>query len=276
MFDTSRTARRVEGGGWSLSIAHALADLVLPGGCVACSAHGGALCRTCRMALAGPAHLTRPVPAPEGLPITWTTSAYEGAPRAAILAHKEHGRLALARPLGEALALAALAALAADGSGSADLAVVPMPSRAAARRARGHDPMRRIGGSAAQVLRASRVVVDLLPVLRTTRRLADQAGLDSAARAANLSGALVVPDRFRRLVSGRRALIVDDVVTTGASLAEAARALLTADADVIGAAVIAATTRRGPPKHVHPALAGRQFRGSVSLWHPPGSVVASD
>jgi len=84
-------------------------------------------------------------------------------------------------------------------------------------------------------------------VVRVVRRLVDQAGLDARQRVANLDGALAVPHRFVRLVRGREVLVVDDVITTGASIAEVARALRAAGADVIGASVVAATRRRQTP-----------------------------
>jgi predicted amidophosphoribosyltransferase len=71
------------------------------------------------------------------------------------------------------------------------------------------------------------------------RRVADQAGLTAADRATNLSGAL----RVRQDLRGLRVVVVDDVITTGATLAEAARALRAAGAEVPAAAVIAATER---------------------------------
>jgi predicted amidophosphoribosyltransferase len=80
--------------------------------------------------------------------------------------------------------------------------------------------------------------------LRLRRRVADQAGLDATARAANLRQALGVPDRRVPDVEGRAVVVVDDVVTTGATLAEAIRALREAGAVVLGASTVAATQRR--------------------------------
>lgn len=70
--------------------------------------------------------------------------------------------------------------------------------------------------------------------------MADQSGLNVAQRAANLAGALAV----RRPVAGLEVVVVDDVMTTGATLVEAARALRAGGAQVRGAAVVAATRRR--------------------------------
>jgi predicted amidophosphoribosyltransferase len=71
------------------------------------------------------------------------------------------------------------------------------------------------------------------------RHVADQAGLTATARAANLSGAL----HSRLDLRGHRVVLVDDVITTGATLTEAARALRAAGAEVQACAVIAATER---------------------------------
>ena len=85
----------------------------------------------------------------------------------------------------------------------------------------------------------------LVTALSPVRRLADQAGLDSAARAANLAGAYAVRPRWRGGRVGPRVLLVDDVMTTGATLAEATRALRVDGVRVVGVATIAATQRRG-------------------------------
>jgi predicted amidophosphoribosyltransferase len=227
-------------GGWLRE----LADLALPDGCAGCGAPGPALCRGCGSALSGRARPAWPTPVPAGLPPPWAVADYAGPARAAVLAHKEEGRRALVVPLGAALATAVAAAC---GVGGAPVLLVPAPSRPAAVRARGDDPTRRLARRAAGVLRRAGVPVRVVPVLRGARGLADQAGLDAAARAANLAGALRLVHGAERLVAARAVVVVDDVVTTGATLAECARCLRAAGAVVVGAATVAATSRRTVP-----------------------------
>ena len=172
-----------------------------------------------------------------GLPPTAAALAYERVIRALLLAHKEHGRLALVRPLGGLLA-GAVCLVAPPGS--APFLLVPVPSAPRAVRARGHDHARRLAARAADDLRSQGWPVQAAPLLRLTRTVADQAGLTTTERAANLDGALVAG----RDLAGQRVVVVDDVVTTGATLAEGARALRAAGAVVHGAAVVAATRLR--------------------------------
>ena len=82
----------------------------------------------------------------------------------------------------------------------------------------------------------------------------DSAGLTTAARAANLDAAMRARPPRR---DGRAAVVVDDIVTTGATLREAARALRAAGWTVVGAAVVAATPRRVPSGSAGP----QQTRG---------------
>ena len=116
-----------------------------------------------------------------------------------------------------------------------------MPSSRAAVRRRGEATVVELLRHTSPLLRhGHRVATALVPA----RQLADQAGLDSAARAANLLGAYAVSSRHRAWLAGREVVLVDDVVTTGATLTEGARALRAAGAQVIAAAVVAATERR--------------------------------
>jgi predicted amidophosphoribosyltransferase len=93
---------------------------------------------------------------------------------------------------------------------------------------------------AARELREQHRTVHVLPVLRHTRCVSDQAGLDVGRRAENLAGALAVRRAALDLVSRRPAVLVDDVLTSGATLADAVRALRAAGGRPIGAAVLSA------------------------------------
>jgi predicted amidophosphoribosyltransferase len=209
-------------------LAEALLDLVLPRSCAGCGVAGCALCAACRAALAAPV-LGVVLDGPRRLPPLAAVAPYGGPVREVLLAHKEHGRLALARPLGTALAAAA--SCLTPGAGTV---VVPVPSSARAVRARGHDHARRLAAVAAR-----RLGLPCRSLLRPVRPVADSAGLGVAAREANLRGALAA----RRPLPGVDVLVVDDVVTTGATLREAVRALRAADAVVRGVVVVAVTPR---------------------------------
>lgn len=183
-----------------------------------------------------------PDPEPPGLPPLWRVGEYTGAVQHILLAHKEHGQLGLVRPLGDALAAGVLAASGDRRTGP--VVLVPAPSRPAAVRARGQDPTCRLARRAAAVLRRYGMAAAVRPVLRVRRTVVDQAGLDAAQRARNVGGAHRVPARFAPLVRGVHVVVVDDLVTTGSTLAEAARALRAVGADVRAAVAVAATSRR--------------------------------
>jgi len=227
----------------SVSPAAALLDLLLPARCVGCGAARGQVCAGCRGALerarAGPAG---PCPPPPGLPPVHAATPYADPVRQLLLAHKERGALRLAAPLGRALAAAVRSAA---GAGAAPLLLVPVPSTRRSVRARGHDPMLRLAQAAARELRRTGIATRVAPALRQVRPVADQAGLDAAQRQHNLRGALAVPGHLAVRLVGHRLILVDDLVTTGASLAEATRALRAAGCPPRAAATVAATARRG-------------------------------
>jgi predicted amidophosphoribosyltransferase len=216
-----------------------LLDLLLPAHCAGCRTGQRQLCPGCHMLLtaarAGPAG---PQPPPAGLPPVHAAAEYADPVRQLLLAHKERGALRLAGPLGIALARAVHSAV---GAVTGPVLLIPVPSAARAVRARGHDPTLRLARAAARELRRGGAAVRAAPVLRHTRKVADQAGLGAVERQRNLHGALSVPVRLVPALADARLILVDDLVTTGASLAEAARALRAAGRPAHAAATVAAT-----------------------------------
>lgn len=226
----------------------AAGDLLLGSSCHGCGSPGWNLCDGCSRVLAGTRpRRAGPDPRPPGFPTTWAAGPYDELARSLVIAHKERQALGLTRLLGERLALALLALLAAVGAtrsaaGGAlalpSLTLVPVPSTRQAIRARGFDAGLALARAAADRL-PSRAPVRVSPLLAPVRRVADQSGLGAAARWQNLAGAY----RLRRPPTTRTVVVVDDVVTTGASLSEACRALAAGGVTALGAATVAATTR---------------------------------
>lgn len=233
----------------------AMGVLVLPPRCGGCGRPDTPWCAGCR-ALVAPARPVRvaPTPLPEGFPrAAWAAVPYEGAIRRALVAYKDDGRRDLRRVLAPLLAMSVRAAVAELGGGLAGretfdgygstrrIVVVPVPSSAAATRRRGDAPLLGLVAAALPQTGDWERRVALTPrALRTRRAVRDQAGLTSRERAANLSGALCATSGL----ADRQVILVDDVVTTGATLAEAAAAASAAGALDVVAACLAATRRR--------------------------------
>ncbi len=224
----------------------ALTDLALPRRCGGCDAPGAGVCPDCAAQLAqirgGEPFPAVPTPCPPGCPTVWASTAYEGAPAAMLRAYKDAGRGDLGRVLAPLLRAGVASAITEAVQGAApptQVVIVPVPSSARARRSRGREPLTDLTREA---LRGQRTV--RAASLLTVGRVRDQAGLTATDRAVNLHGAMRVRHGIRP--AGVTCVVVDDIMTTGATLTEAARVLRDAGACDVIAAVIAATRRRVP------------------------------
>lgn len=231
-----------------------ITGLVIPVDCAGCGRPRTELCERCRVLIgaaggpagpAGPAgpgravgfrgaRRVRPSPEPPGLPPVYAAGRYGDEVRAVVLAHKERGALGLARPLGTALA-AAVRGVGVPGA----VLLVPVPSARHAVARRGHDATARIARAAARELRRHGVPARAVTALRQRLPVADQSGLGAAERLANLSGAVAAADGLAALLGAAPVVLVDDLMTTGASLTVAADAVSVAGGEVAGAAVVA-------------------------------------
>lgn len=232
----------------------AAGDLLLGAVCPGCHRAGLGLCPTCRSSVTGQSpRATRPDPCPAGFPMTVAAGPYDALMRRLVSAVKERQTLALTPVLGDRLALAIARLLALEcGETIERVVLVPVPSKPSVVRRRGYDATGELARRAARRLRRSGLSgVRVQRWIRPGRDVEDQAGLGAADRQRNLAGALVGRVPHRSLPSDpdpARVVIVDDVVTTGASLTEAARALRAVEVEVLGAAVVAATQRRRPTR----------------------------
>lgn len=211
----------------------AAADLFVGAACPGCGRAALAVCARCAAAIR-PAPFDVTTARRAGHLQVTAAGPHRGALRRVVVDWKEHGRF----PLTDFLShhLAAAVATAADG----DVALVPVPTSWPARWRRGDDLVLTLARAAAERLARVEHRVTVHPVLRRARRTADQAGLGAEDRAVNMHHAFLLIDRHR-LPLDTSILIIDDVVTTGSTLAEAARALAVKGWGVQGAATIAAT-----------------------------------
>ncbi|GAA2040529.1 hypothetical protein GCM10009819_27590 [Agromyces tropicus] len=199
------------------------AGLVLPVACAGCGAPDRSLCDGCRAEL-----VPRPFRVARTAEPAWAAMPYAGTAARVIRALKDGGRTDAAGSLGTALGAALAAACGELDDAPREVAVVP--STPAARRRRGVDVVgllvRRAGYRPSHVLRA--------------RPRRDQAALGREERRTNSAGSFAA----RGPLDGRRFVLVDDVLTTGSTLADAARAIVAAGGSVDAVSVLARTELR--------------------------------
>ncbi|WP_141629946.1 ComF family protein [Salinibacterium sp. PAMC 21357] len=205
--------------------------VLMPVECAGCDSDDRALCAECtRSLVAEPTvHST-----PRHVRV-FAALYYEGRVRRVVLAFKNHHRTDQARPLARALLPAlhrAIEESAASGETEAPVLIVAVPTSKRAFRTRGYHPM-------SLVLRSAGVRHER--VLRATKVTASQKLLSARQRATNVQGAFVAT----RWLGSARVIIVDDVLTTGATIDEASRAICAAGGTVVAAVTIGFTPRTG-------------------------------
>ena len=239
---------------WFARLARRQAQRLLPQRCALCVAPvpDGLLCDACRATLPtlDPACPRCALPTADGLecgacladppPFETTLAAHAYAfPVDRLLqALKYQGRLALAEWAGLALAQRARRALPERSLRACAPLLVPLPLAAARQRERGFNQAQLIALAAAREL-----ALPLADALARPRATAPQAGLPWSQRVRNVHGAFVA----RRRLDDRDVVIVDDVMTTGATLRAAAGAAIAAGARRVDCWVVARTLPPRPP-----------------------------
>jgi len=214
----------------------AIADLVLSRACIGCDRLGPVMCPECwDRAVDVRTHRGRGA---GSVPIIVGTT-YGALVRDAVTALKDRGLLAMAEPIGGWLAVAVASAVPTASA----IDLIPIPAHRASVAARGLDTLDRITRHAAEILREGGRSVHITPRLRRGIERGRQVGRDAEARRRSVAGTFCIRrDRWPR---ADHLVVVDDVVTTGATVREALRVLREAGIDVAAAAAACGTRRSG-------------------------------
>ncbi len=200
-----------------------LSEIIFPSRCLGCRQLGIQICSQCRALWNPHIYRTQIVSEVNAFPV-YSAVEYSSVAQRVLLSSKESGLIDADQLIIQALSHS-LSYMYGE-QGIADL--VPVPSRKSATRRRGRNF---ILTHTIELSKDPKVLTR--PLLRHTRRIQDQSLLSATERQSNLSGSLVCKEKAEGLRTP--IIIVDDVVTTGATLREAGRALHAGGFTVIGA-----------------------------------------
>ena len=205
-----------------------LIDLIFPSRCIGCSQLGISICSSCRKSWHPHIYQRDLLILGKSYPVI-SSVPYSPIASRVLLSAKESNQSAADLLLVGAISHSLNFFVKRFGSGN----LIGIPSRKSAIRARGRNFMIEITDSVARI-----EVLKSFDILRHTRLVQDQSLLDAQQRSINLGGAFTTSINSPEAAHGGNTgpiIVVDDLITTGATLAEAIRALSTSGFTVIGA-----------------------------------------
>ena len=211
-----------------------LLDVLLPPTCPGCGREGDIICAGCTKSLTR--RLDEPAGIPLGLPIKQPSgivqlewcAAYNGPARSCVHALKYDGERRLVDPL---------ATIMADRWARAGIGgdiLVPVPVHAARKRQRGFDQAELLARGVGARLR-----LPVVPGVRRSTKTTAQHALGRGARASNVGHAFAIDPQHAHAVRGAWAVLIDDLTTTGATLAGCAAVLYDSGAVAVSALALA-------------------------------------
>lgn len=210
-----------------MSVFEEFLNLILPTTCVLCDALGSSVCDDCNGKISNAPIAISRFDFPGYRICTYTSGA-------AKLVHefKEANQTSIASVFANAI----LPAM--NNFELTAVALIPIPSKKKSFAARGFNPANEIAKSLSRKIAAQQnLLIPVCNILQLHRQVADQASLTGESRRTNLVGAM----SLTKSPPDRGIILLDDVVTTGATMREARRCLEEAGAKVIGFLAFAET-----------------------------------
>ena len=221
-----------------MSLLEEFLNLVLPTQCAICGTSGSSICQDCQNE-----YFYQPRRVSRFDLSGFSSCLYEKEVAAVIQAAKEDGQTAILKTMAKSMAKS-MAKIITTFAPADSIYLVPIPSKKSSTLNRGYNPTTLLAAGVARHLAQDfNLLVKVGDILKLNRDVLDQASLSGQERRNNLIGAMSLKKNLeRQSVSNLGAVwLVDDVVTTGATIREAARCLREAGLSISGFLVFAET-----------------------------------